>query len=97
MRVSPIREVQHKERIRPGLLMAGLAVFAAAALLRWGTVKTYELRRENDRLETELLEMQDDLSRLRLETAYAPDLYARARSLGLGAAAPEQVVILHLR
>ncbi len=33
MRSTPVREVEHKRRGKPGLLLTGLAVLAAAVIL----------------------------------------------------------------
>ena len=97
MRSTPVREVEHKRRGKPGLLLAGLAVLAAAVILLWGTVRIYELRKENLRLESELRARENILSRLELESAAQGDLLRRAQALGLQMPDAEQTVILHLR
>lgn len=94
---TPIREVEHKRSIDLKIILIGLAIFCMALTLLSSKVKLYELRQERQELEDKLEEQQESLDALQREAAELPDLYQRAKALGLQEIDPDTVEILHIR
>lgn len=94
---TPVREVEQKRRVACRTILMGLVIFAMTLTLLGGKVKLYELRQTCQALEEKLEEQSQTLEELRQTSAVLPDLYQRAKALGLEKVDPNDVEILHIR
>ena len=94
---TPVREVEHKRRVACRTILMGLVIFAMTLTLLGGKVKLYELRQTCQALEEKLEEQSQALEELRQTSAALPDLYQRAKAMGLEKVDPNDVEILHIR